>query len=118
MVTEYFTLSTSCKDLLPLLNLIHDLSNAVCILMDDHSNMHIKIHKDTVGPLTLGKFEPCQTLLHLKCHAIKYHWFCEQIGPDNVEIVKVDATNQLGDIFTKGLGPTPFKNLCLKLMGW
>jgi hypothetical protein len=53
-----------------------------------------------------------------KHDAIKYHWFREQIGPRNIDLVKVDTTNQLGDIFTKGLGATAFQRLCLKLMGW
>ena len=51
-------------------------------------------------------------------YAIKYHWFREQIGPRNIELVKVDTTNQIGDIFTKGLGATAFQRLRLKLMGW
>jgi hypothetical protein len=53
-----------------------------------------------------------------KHYAIKYHWFGKQIGPRNIELVKVDTTNQLGDIFTKGLGATAFQRLRLKLMGW
>jgi hypothetical protein len=53
-----------------------------------------------------------------KHYAIKYHWFREQIGPRNIELVKIDTKDQLGDLFTKGLMAIPFKHLRLKLMGW
>jgi hypothetical protein len=118
MEAEYVALSTSCKDLFPLLDLIRELSSAVNLPMDKHSNMHIKIHEDNVGALTLGKLEPRRMTPRSKHYAIKYHWFREQIGPRNIELIKVDTTNQLGDIFTKGLGATAFQRLRLKLMGW
>lgn len=86
--------------------------------MDKHSNMIIKIYKDNVGALTLGRLEPCRMTPQSKHYAIKYHGFREQIGPRNIELVKVDSVDQLRDIITKGLGPTLFKHLCLKLMGW
>ena len=118
MEAEYVALSTSCKDLFPLLDLIRELSSAINLPMDKHSNMHIKIHEDNVGALTLGKLEPRRMTPRSKHYAIKYHWFREQIGPRNIELIKVDTTNQLGDIFTKGLGATAFQRLRLKLMGW
>ena len=34
---------------------------------------------------------------------IKYHWFCEQLNPDQIKILKVASYEQLADIFTKGL---------------
>jgi hypothetical protein len=119
MEDEYVALSTSCKDLFPLLDLIRELSAAVKLPMDKHSNMHIKIHEDNVGAPTLGKLEPQWMTPQPKHYAIKYHWFREQISPRNIDLlVKVDTIDQLGDIFTKGLGPTQFKHLRLKLMGW
>jgi hypothetical protein len=53
-----------------------------------------------------------------KHYAIRYHWFREHIGPRKIKLVKVDTKNQLGDIFTKGLGAVPFSYLRAKLMGW
>jgi hypothetical protein len=38
-----------------------------------------------------------------KHYAVKYHWFCEHIGPRNIQLVKISSSNQLGNLFTKGL---------------
>jgi len=71
--------------------------------------------------ITLGKLEPRRMTLRSKHYAVKYHWFREQIaphGPRNVELVKISTSDQLGDIFPKGLGRVVFQRLRKKLMGW
>eukprot|EP00956_Cyclotella_meneghiniana_P016664 scaffold26464_cov80-Cyclotella_meneghiniana.AAC.2 len=118
MEAEYVALSQSCKDLFPLLDQIMELANAVHLSVDEMSKMHIKIHEDNVGALTLGKLEPKRMTPRSKHYAIKYHWFREQIGPRNIQLEKVASSEQLGDIFTKGLSAHPFSYLRSKLMGW
>jgi hypothetical protein len=115
---EYISLSQPCKDLFPLLDLIQELGSACGLRIDNHTNLHIKVHEDNVGALTLGKLDPCRMTPRSKHYAIKYHWFREHIGPRNIELVKIDTKEQLSDMFTKGLSPIPFKYLRLKLMGW
>jgi hypothetical protein len=56
--------------------------------------------------------------LRSKHYAIKYHWFREEIGPRGVVLTKIDTKDQLGDIFTKGLGRVPFERLWKRFMGW
>jgi hypothetical protein len=108
MEAEYVALSQSCKDLFPLLDQIKELGNAVGLPVSEYTNLHTKIYEDNVGTLTLlGRLEPKHMTPQSKhYYAIKYHWFCEQIGPCNIQLVKIDTTNQLGDIFTKGLTST------------
>jgi hypothetical protein len=53
-----------------------------------------------------------------KHYAIKYHWFWEQIGPPNIDLVKISSEDQMGDLFTKGLSGITFSWLLKKLMGW
>jgi hypothetical protein len=86
--------------------------------IDERTNLHVKIHEDNVGALTLGRLEPRRMTPRSKHYTIKYHWFREHIGPRNIDLVIMDTKEQLGDIFTKGLGPVPFRYLQLKLMGW
>eukprot|EP00957_Ditylum_brightwellii_P097555 7429872-Ditylum_brightwellii.AAC.1 len=38
-----------------------------------------------------------------KCIAVKYHWFRLHVESGEVEIVKVESSKHLADIFTKGL---------------
>ena len=55
MEAENVALSQSLKDLFPLLVQVKDLRDAVGLPVATFTNMHIKIHKDNVGALTLGQ---------------------------------------------------------------
>ncbi|KAL7477336.1 hypothetical protein ACHAW6_003141, partial [Cyclotella cf. meneghiniana] len=54
MEAKYVAFSTACKDLIPVVTVIRDLSNAVGLEDDFVTNLHIKIHEDNVGALTLA----------------------------------------------------------------
>jgi hypothetical protein len=61
MEAEYVALSTSCRDLFPLI----DVTKEICSNFDigkctfrDAAQLHVKIHEDNVGALALGKLEP------------------------------------------------------------
>ena len=43
--------------------------------VDDTAHMHVQIHEDNVGALTLGNLEPHRMTLQSKHYTIKYHWF-------------------------------------------
>jgi hypothetical protein len=120
MEAEYVALSTSCRDLFPLI----DLTKEICsifkmdMVVKETTNMHIKVHEDNVGALALGKLEPRRMTPRSKHYAIKYHWFREHIGPRRVQLVHISSNDQLGDLFTKGLSGVKFARLRKKLMGW
>jgi hypothetical protein len=118
MEAEYVALSQSCKDLFPLLDQIYELADAVGLPIDKTTSLHVKVHEDNVGALTLGKLEPRRMTPRCKHYAIKYHWFREHLGPRNIELVKIATEDQLGDILTKGLTAVPFCRLRSRLMGW
>jgi hypothetical protein len=67
--------STACKDLLPLVALIRELSNAVGLDASFVSSIHCIVYEDNVGALTLGRLEPRRMTPRSKHYAIKYHWF-------------------------------------------
>jgi hypothetical protein len=120
MEAEYVALSTSCRDLFPLI----DLTKEICsifktdMVVKDTADMHIKVHEDNVGALALGKLEPRRMTPRSKHYAIKYHWFREHIGPRRIQLVHISSDDQLGDLFTKGLSRVKFARLRKKLMGW
>jgi hypothetical protein len=58
MEAEYVSLSQACKDLFPLLDLIKELGSALNLDINERTNLHVKIHEDNVGALTLGRLEP------------------------------------------------------------
>jgi hypothetical protein len=118
MEAEYVALSTSCRDLFPLIDITNELCTALQVDMQTKTQMHIKIHEDNIGALTLGKLEPRRMTPRSKHYAMMYHWFCKQIGPRNIELIKISSEDQLGDLFTKGLSRIIFSRLQKKLMGW
>jgi hypothetical protein len=118
MEAEYVALSTSCRDFFPLIDVTREISKAFSIELLDTTQMHVKIHKDNVGALALGKLEPRHMTPHSKHYAIKYHWFRDHIGLHNIELVKISSEDQHGHIFTKGLSRVLFSCLQKKLMGW
>ncbi len=118
MEAEYIALSTACRDLFPLMDKLSELTSVLNLPFKPGSNMHVRIHEDNVGALTLGQLEPRRMTPRSKHYAVKYHWFCEHISIQNIELVKIASANQLGDIFTKGLTPTAFANMQKQLLGW
>jgi hypothetical protein len=118
MESEYIALSTSCKELFPLIDLVKELGGCLGLDVSDTVNLHVRIHEDNVGALTLGKLEPRRMTPRSKHYAVKYHWFREQIRPRNIQLVKIETSEQLGDLFTKGLPRPAFERLRRKLMGW
>jgi hypothetical protein len=59
MEAEYVALSTSCRDLFPLI----DITNEICsifhvgLIFHKRADLHIKKHEDNVSALALGKLE-------------------------------------------------------------
>ena len=118
MEAEYVAMSMACKTLFPIIDMVRDLGEKLGLDVDDKTKFFVKIHEDNVGALTLGRLEPRRMTPRSKHYAIKYHWFREQIGPRGIALHKIESAEQLGDIFTKGLGPLLFQNMREKLMGW
>ena len=79
MEAEYVALSTACKDLFPIVDMVKELAGSVRIEVKSVAKMHINIHEDNVGALTLAKLEPARMTPRTKHYAIKYHWFCEHV---------------------------------------
>ena len=66
MEAEYVAMSTACKDLFPLIDLVRELGGCLGIPVRDSSNLHVRIHEDNVRALTLGKLEPRRMTLRSK----------------------------------------------------
>jgi len=115
--SECVALSQACKDLFPVMDLFKEIGSFFDLPVKDKARFYVRIHEDNVGTLSLGQLEPRWMAPRSKHYAIKYHWFCEQIGPHGVTLVKIATKEHLGDIFTKGLECVTFDFLRKKLMG-
>ena len=111
MESEYVALSTACKDLFPIMDVVQGIGTFFDLPVKDKSRFHVRIHEVNVGALLLGQLEPRRITPRSKHYAIKYHWFREQLEPRGVVLTKIESAEQLGDIFTKGLGRVAFERL-------
>jgi hypothetical protein len=111
MEAEYVALSSSCRDLFPLIDITQEIFSALLLHPLDTAQMHIKIHEVNVGTLILGQLEPWRMTPRLKLYAVKYHWSQDHLVPFKIQLVKIATKDQLGDIFTKGLDKATFEYL-------
>ena len=66
------------------------------------------IYEDNEGALKLAKTEL----------PVKYHWFRQHMMSGNIKVAAVRTSDQLADLFTKGLCWENFASLRKKLIGW
>ena len=53
MEAKYVALSSSCRNLFPLIDITKELSSTFDLQLQVNTNIHIKIHVDNVGALAL-----------------------------------------------------------------
>ncbi len=117
MEAEINALAHSCRELFPVMDMVEELGPAVGIPTGP-TTMNVSIHEDNAGALVLAQTLPPQFTPRSKHYALKTVWFREQIVLRGIKLLKIDTLEQLGDMFTKGLGKVPFEHLRKKLMGW
>ncbi|KAL7461142.1 hypothetical protein ACHAXS_001569, partial [Conticribra weissflogii] len=118
MEAEVVAFVACCRELFPNVDIVDQIGNAVGLSHEETCRMHIKMHEDNAGALTLLTTPPPQYTPRSKHYAIKTNWFCEQIIAYDIKVVKIDTKEQRGDIFTKSLPEAIFKYLRKKIMGW
>ena len=118
MQAEVIAMSSCCRELMPIIDMVNEVGMAVGLKSPDSPKMHIRIHEDNAGALILAQTIPPQFTPRSKHYAIKTHWFREQIIARGIELLKIDTVEQLGDICTKCLPQATFEYLRKKLMGW
>ena len=114
---EIVALAQSCRELFPIMDMVSSMGDAVGI-PSGGTTMNVSIHEDNAGALILAETLPPQHTPRSKHYAIKTVWFREQIVRRGIKLLKIASEDQLGDIFTKGLGKIIFQRLCKELMGW
>jgi hypothetical protein len=117
MEAEIIALAACMRELIPIVDMVQSLAVAVSIPAGD-VNMKVSVHEDNSGALVLAEILPPQFTPRIKYYAIKTIWFREEIHKRGINLLKIDTTEQLGDIFTKGLSQPTFEYLRSKITGW
>ena len=114
MEAEIIALSACCRELFPIMDMVSSVTKSVKLPIGK-TTMNVSIHEDDSGALVLAKTLPPQFTPRSKYYAIKTIWFREEIFKRDVQLLKIDTAEQLGDIFTKGLTRFVFEYLRKRL---
>ena len=117
MEAEIIALAHSCRELFPIMDTVECLGEAIGLPVGK-TKLNVSIHEDNSGALILAETLPPQFTPRSKHYATKTIWFREQIVRRGIKLLKIETTEQLGDLFTKGLARPVFEYLRKKLMGW
>lgn len=117
MEAEITALAHCMKELLSIINLAKMFAEHYD-LAPVKTKMSITIHEDNSGALVLANTIPPESTPRSKFYHLETVWFREQIVLHGIDVVEVSTTEQLGDIFTKGLTRVVFEYLRKKLLGW
>lgn len=118
MEAEIVAMAHSCRELFPIMDMVQLLGSVVGLETKDMTSLHVTIHEDNAGALVLAETLPPQFTPRSKHYAIKTIWFREEIHKRGIKLLKIETVEQLGDLFTKGLGRVAFEYLRKRLMGW
>jgi hypothetical protein len=115
--SEYISLSTAMRQLLPVRDLLQEIGGHLGIERDQLANV-ICVWEDNNAALKLAN-APYPTMSPRTKHiACKYHWFREHLIPGEIEVLRIDTKLQKADIFTKGLVKLEFESKRKMLVGW
>jgi hypothetical protein len=117
MEVEIIALSACCRELFPIIDMVHLLAEATNLPIGN-TTMNVSIHEDNSGALVLAKTLSPQFTPQNKYYAIKTIWFYEEIFKRDIQLNKFNTVEQLGNIFIKGLTRVVFEYLQKKIMGW
>lgn len=121
MMAEYYALSSSMREVLPLRSLVKVISKGCGIERACETSFRTTVWEDNNGALTLANLDPGQQTPRSKHYDCRVHWFRSHLnssGPDPIVVEKVESALQLADLFTKPLPRETFQKLRKLLMGW
>ena len=68
------SLSTTNSEYIALsMDLVTEIGTTFGLQVGDLSNMHVRVHEENAGTLTLGNLKPRRMTLHSKHYTLKYH---------------------------------------------
>ena len=115
--SEYISLSTGMRTLLPLRELLEEVCRFLQIERDSLSLVST-VWEDNQAALKIATAQFPNMSPRTKHIGIKYHWFRSHVEPGKIEVRYINTTEQRADIFTKGLVQKDFEEKRAMLMGW
>ena len=113
---EYIALSQALRDVIPLMQLLHELKERGFSTFSETPTIFCKAFEDNVGALELANTHKLRP--RTKHINIVYHHFRQWVRERKINILKVSTEDQLADILTKPLPKNLFVKFRKKIMGW
>ena len=112
---EYIALSQTMRDVIPLMTIIEELSEALNI-KKEKPKMFCTVFEDNNGALKLAKTPRMRP--RTKHISLKYHHFKQHVKDNKIKIAAIDTKVQIADIFIKPLPRLQFESLTTIFLGW
>ena len=114
---EYCSLSMALREFIPMRDTATKICKAFKVDIGNASKLKSTVWEDNTGALKNAQKK--RITPRTKHIAVQFHWFWSHIGEDKgIVLKKVDTSEQLADIATKGLERRAFECIRKLLMGW
>ena len=113
---EYVCLSLGLRELLPVRELIKELSRMFGIDLPYTARTHSRVFQDNNASLQLATTQRLSA--RTRYYSVKLHHFWSHVINGDLVIEPCNTTEMLADIFTKGTPRQVFEYLRKLLMGW
>jgi hypothetical protein len=114
--SEYIALSTSLREVIPLMELIKELEGVGFAINIERPRVYCEAFEDNEGALEMARSPKMRP--RTKHINIKYHHFRDAVKRGDIVINAIDTGEQQADIFTKPLDEKSFVYLRSLIMGW
>ena len=118
MQAEYIALLTACRDIIPIVRLMKEVTAYCNLNQSETPVLKTTIYEDNEGVLKLANTELPRVTPKSKHFAVKYHWFRQHVMSGELRVMPIRTSDQIADLFTKGLDLDSFVSLRKRLMGW
>ena len=102
MMAEYYALSTSMREVLPLRNLITAVGTGFGLDRMVNTTFKCTAHEDNTGCKTLANLEPGRTTPRSRFYENKVHWFRSMLSK-TITVIRCATADQLADIYTEAV---------------
>ena len=113
---EYSALSQSMRTLLPMRELLLEVSSSIRLPMALSSTIHCTVFEDNNGALILASEQRLTS--RTKYFQVKWHFFWSHVKDGKVEVKRIDSSSQRADYLTKGLPRATFEHIRKLVQGW
>jgi hypothetical protein len=113
---EYSALSTAMRAVLPLRELIVEVTASIGLPAELRASILCTVFEDNNGALLLATNQ--RITARTKYFLVKWHFFWEHVKDGTVDVVKIDTKEQRADYLTKGLPRELFEVIRKLVQGW